>query len=95
LIGHLQIPFFLAQWQEYHTHVMNTAVGIIGVTEGHWASIMAILATGIFGPSIWETRVGPFNFREVWCHASNAEVICSSLAHAHILSFPIGPSEGH
>jgi hypothetical protein len=74
---------------------MNTAVGIIGVTEGHWASIMAILASGIFGPSIWETRVGPFNLREVWCHANNCEILLFPHPARTFLSFPIGPSEGH
>ena len=53
----MQIPFFLAQWQEYHTHIMSTAVGTIGVTEGHYGSIVAMLLSGIVGPQFYSTKL--------------------------------------
>lgn len=30
----VQVPFFFAQWEEYHTHTMSHSMGYIGVTEG-------------------------------------------------------------
>lgn len=29
-ITSIQVPFFLAQWEEYHTHVIRTNVGWFG-----------------------------------------------------------------
>lgn len=27
-------PFYTSQWEEYHTHVIRTSIGFVGVTEG-------------------------------------------------------------
>jgi len=45
--------FFLAQWEEYHTHLMRTFTGYLGVTEGQLASISVLLAAAVFGPDFW------------------------------------------
>jgi hypothetical protein len=43
--GVTTIFFFLAQWTEYHTHVLPTAMGPIGVTEAQYT----VMGLCIFG----------------------------------------------
>jgi len=52
----LQTAFFMAQWEEYHTGVLQTAVGPIGVTETQYGLILGLLAAGLAGP----TRLSAF-----------------------------------
>jgi phosphatidylglycerophosphate synthase len=56
----VQTPFFLAQWEEYHTHVMRTCTGYIGVTEGQLLSMGVILVASILGSDFWSTPVNKF-----------------------------------
>lgn len=49
----VQAPFFLAQWEERHTHVCRTNTGGIGVTEGQWISIGVLLSAGLTGGDFW------------------------------------------
>jgi len=46
----LQSVFFMAQWQEYHTGVLTTSFGPVGVTETQFAAMALALAAGIVGP---------------------------------------------
>jgi len=46
----LQTGFFMAQWQEYHTGVLRTSFGPVGVTETQFALMGGALAAGIVGP---------------------------------------------
>lgn len=41
-----QTLFFLAQWTEYHTHVLPTAMGPVGVTELQYFVMAACLLSG-------------------------------------------------
>lgn len=52
LIGQsaMQTGFFLAQWQEYHTGVLRTSFGPVGVTETQYFLIFGALASGLVGP---------------------------------------------
>eukprot|EP01048_Picozoa_sp_COSAG05_P012612 COSAG05_NODE_1277_length_5304_cov_5.087992_1_plen_374_part_10 len=56
-----QVIFFLAQWTEYHIHVLPTAVGPFGVTEMQYSVIFAFLFGGVF-------------FRNGWIAAMQAEI---------------------
>jgi phosphatidylglycerophosphate synthase len=49
----VMIPFFLAQWEEHHTHKLRTFVGWIGVTEGQWAGILLLSASAILGSDFY------------------------------------------
>jgi len=60
LLFAVQAPFFLAQWEEYHTHVMRTCTGYIGVTEGQLLSMLVILLGSILGSNFWATPVSKF-----------------------------------
>eukprot|EP00742_Colponemidia_sp_Colp-10_P001662 GILJ01001782.1.p1 GENE.GILJ01001782.1~~GILJ01001782.1.p1 ORF type:complete len:368 (-),score=53.33 GILJ01001782.1:285-1235(-) len=51
----IQIPFFLAQWEEYHTHIIRTHIGNFGVTEGQWTVIIVLVASGILPPGTLNT----------------------------------------
>jgi len=46
----LQSVFFMAQWQEYHTGVLTTSFGPVGVSETQFAAMALALAAGIVGP---------------------------------------------
>eukprot|EP01134_Creolimax_fragrantissima_P002226 CFRG2226T1 len=57
LMYSVMIPFFLAQWQEYHTHIMSTNIGVIGVTEGQMASILVHIVAAVLGPQSLYTPI--------------------------------------
>jgi len=46
----LQSAFFMAQWQEYHTGVLDTCFGPVGVTETELVGVAGALVAGILGP---------------------------------------------
>ena len=48
-----QVIFFLAQWTEYHIHVLPTAVGPFGVTEMQYCVIFAYLIGGLLWRDGW------------------------------------------
>ena len=43
----------LAQWQEYHTHILNTNFAGVGVTEGQLICCAIQFLTAYYGPQIW------------------------------------------
>ncbi|KNC80879.1 hypothetical protein SARC_06778 [Sphaeroforma arctica JP610] len=57
LMFSVMIPFFVSQWQEYHTRVMSTNIGIIGVTEGQCASMFIHVVAALFGPKALYTEL--------------------------------------
>lgn len=52
-------PFFLAQWEEYHTHSIRTFVGYIGVTEAQYILVACHFASGFVSDTsaLWQTPV--------------------------------------
>jgi hypothetical protein len=46
-----QVLFFMAQWTEYHTHVLPTALGPVGVTEVQYSLIVGCLISCFFRES--------------------------------------------
>eukprot|EP00164_Ancoracysta_twista_P001454 GFYU01001894.1.p1 GENE.GFYU01001894.1~~GFYU01001894.1.p1 ORF type:complete len:399 (-),score=101.14 GFYU01001894.1:39-1133(-) len=60
----MQVPFFLAQWEEYHLGTLRTNIGFFGVTEGQVIILSLIGLTGVFGPEFWHYDiVGGFTIR--------------------------------
>ena len=53
----VQVPFFMAQWEEHHVHTMRTAVGAFGVTEAQYAHATLMLATALSGGSLSHTSI--------------------------------------
>ena len=53
MIWVVQVPFFLAQWEEYHTGVLNIHTGGIGVTEAQFFLVFIHAVTGILGGGVW------------------------------------------
>jgi len=50
----LQLPFWMSQWEEYHTHTMEHSLGgWIGITEGQIAGMLFIATSTIMGPEFW------------------------------------------
>ncbi|KAF4685862.1 Choline/ethanolaminephosphotransferase 1 [Perkinsus olseni] len=47
------VPFFLAQWEEYHTHVFRSGLSFYGVTEAQFTSIALHMISFFFGLGIW------------------------------------------
>ena len=62
-------PYFISQWAENHTHVLQTSVGgSFGVTEGQYLAIFVNVVTGIFGADFWKQEfdlpvIGPMEIR--------------------------------
>lgn len=54
-----QTLFFMAQWTEYHTHVLPTALGPVGVTEVQYTLIVGCLISSIFRESCSAVLSGP------------------------------------
>ncbi|KAF4675100.1 Choline/ethanolaminephosphotransferase 1 [Perkinsus chesapeaki] len=46
------VPFFLAQWEEYHTHVFRSGLSFYGVTEAQFTSMGLHMISYFFGPSM-------------------------------------------
>jgi len=46
----LQTGFFMAQWQEYHTGVLRTSFGPVGVTEVQFSLMAGASVAGLVGP---------------------------------------------
>jgi len=53
--------FFLASWEEYHTHKMRTFIGYIGITEGQLGQILVLILAGIFGPEFYDMNSHQLN----------------------------------
>jgi len=53
----VQFAFFGANWGEYHTGIMNTGVGNVGVTEGQFLIGLSLILQGIIGPNLFKTTV--------------------------------------
>lgn len=49
--------FYLAQWEEYHTHFCRTHFMNIGVTEGQWLNVIVIACSGLLGKDIYKLEV--------------------------------------
>lgn len=47
------LPFYLAQWAEYHTGQLDTAAGWCGVTEGQYTSIFLHFVAAWRGAAAW------------------------------------------
>lgn len=77
-----QLPFWLAQWAEYHTHVLSTALGgVAGVTEAQLIFAFIPLVNIAF-PGFWQTDLGiPLPHQ---CCASKET--CSLRAHDILLA---------
>lgn len=52
-----QGAFWAASWIEYHTGVLKTNVGQLGVTEIHIIVTVTHLITGIFGQKLWQIGI--------------------------------------
>jgi len=79
------IPFWFAQWAEYHTHSLAHSLGWIGVTEAQLAGVACMLATAIMGPQIWELELGIGTLPNSYC-APNRSSCPVTLADVFILA---------
>mmetsp|Transcript_29134 Transcript_29134/g.28850 ORF Transcript_29134/g.28850 Transcript_29134/m.28850 type:complete len:274 (+) Transcript_29134:271-1092(+) len=49
--------FYMATWEEYHTHYCRTQIGSWGVSECQFTVITIFIVQAIFGNSIWHTQI--------------------------------------
>ena len=57
-IVHIMIPFAFSQLEEYHTGVLKTSNGGLGVTEAQVISMMVFLFGGLFGSTgFWSIKM--------------------------------------
>ena len=56
------VGFFIAQWNEYYTHVLSTNVGgVFGVSEAQWTVVIVHIATALMPVGYWgQVFIGPF-----------------------------------
>merc|ERR1711871_1760230 len=48
----VQLPFYLAQWEEMHTHEFRSGIGFLGVTEAQYSVILTNLFVAFFGNNV-------------------------------------------
>lgn len=65
LLFSVQLPFFLAQWQEYHTHQLAHAVGRLGVTEAQLLTMSIHLLGALFGSRLYLLQIGPVRVNQI------------------------------
>ena len=57
MMATIHIAFFLAMWEEYHTHFARTHMFSWGVTEGQWTTIALLVIGGVFTSEVYNTKV--------------------------------------
>lgn len=45
------LPFYMAQWEQYHTGVL--VLGLVNVTEAQLVSMLVFALSALYGPSFW------------------------------------------
>jgi len=53
----IQTSFYLATWEEYHTHCCRTQIFNWGVTESQCMVMAVLIISGIFGTEIYKTEI--------------------------------------
>lgn len=65
----MQFSFFVAQWEEYHTHTLPHAAGQVGVTEINYGTgIVTIINSFLNRESIWKSRLDEITPMAVTAH---------------------------
>lgn len=54
ILFNIFFAFFMGQWEEYHTGLMNTNNGYVGITEGQGVQILILLVTAGLGGEAWD-----------------------------------------
>jgi len=68
------LPFWMAQWTEYHAHVLPTSIaGVVGVTEAQLIS-MFIAGVNVVNIGFWDTEVGIGSMPAWWCGETSCPV---------------------
>jgi len=57
LAATIQVPFYMAQYEEHFAHSMRTQVANFGVTEGQYLESGLMFMTAVLGPKFWDTTV--------------------------------------
>jgi hypothetical protein len=52
LFCNIELAFYLAQWEEYHTGTLNWSNGWFGVTESQLTQMLLFVLTGVFGVEV-------------------------------------------
>jgi hypothetical protein len=52
LFNNIELTFYLAQWEEYHTGTLNWSNGYFGVTESQFAQMIIFLMSAAFGVEV-------------------------------------------
>ena len=65
LIASILSCFYLATWEEYHTHTCRTQLFNWGVTESQFTNMGLLFATALLGKDFWNLPVGPTTLRMV------------------------------
>jgi phosphatidylglycerophosphate synthase len=81
----VMVPFFLAQWEEHHTHCIRTFVGYIGVTEGQMVSISLMLISGFKGAAFFRQTLSSLHPALPALELNNALMILMALANTYIV----------
>jgi ethanolaminephosphotransferase len=71
------VSFYMAQWEEYHTHVME--LGLIGVTEANTGYMIMMCLSGYFGPQFWSQSLQVGSYNILYKHAFIGVVICGAI----------------
>merc|ERR1719162_899856 len=73
------LPFWMAQWTEYHAHVLPTSIaGLIGVTEAQVLA-MGMAFLNMFSTDIWNYNLGVGTMPHWWCGRDTCPVSLNDL----------------
>ena len=68
----LHTGFFMAHWEEYHTHYHRTHMFNWGVTEGQWTNIILMLITALYGSQLWNVLIYGFPLKVILIYGNAA-----------------------
>lgn len=77
----IMVPWFAAQWEEYHTGVMLYGNGYWGITEANYLLVLINWITAAVGPWLWTSQL----FEVL--HMSPPQWLPHSVAHATVNQF--------
>lgn len=68
ILFNIFFAFFMGQWEEYHTGLMNTNNGYVGITEGQIVQMAILLVTAAHGAEAWDWTLFTLPMVRGWLH---------------------------
>lgn len=83
ILFNIFFAFFMGQWEEYHTGLMNTNNGYVGITEGQAVQMLILLVTAALGGEAWDRTLFTLPPIVSTVYVSLGLVDCHGCLHLH------------